>query len=142
MNSSRVRDQETLRQRRNRHKNRTNERTKLFDTKTKSSNKSQAAEDAKNITKSLLRTKTLLSQELDRVTSLNQTIDEDNSMLQKTSDDHMFLDNVVSGARKALRSLRSQDNRDSVILWSSAAFFYVVVLYVVWTRIRIPFLLW
>ena len=145
MSSSESRHQNKLRRRRKgqiRH-----ERNKLFSSNEKDyhkhkKNSSSAAEDAKNITSSLLRTKSLLTQELDRVTSLNQTIDEDNSKLLETSSDHTFLVNVVSGARGALRKLKSQDHRDSVVLFSSAIFFYTVVLYVVWTRIRIPYFLW
>ena len=149
MNSSRVNDQSTLRQRRKRNTKHSNDQNALFSskssTKTKehsNSSSSSAAEDAKNITQSLLRTKSLLTQELDRVTALNQTIDEDTARLTETSSNHMFLGNVVSGAKNALRHLKSQDHRESVVLWSSVIFFYISALYVVWTRIRIPFFLW
>ena len=103
---------------------------------------STAAEDAKTIHDSLLRSKALLSQELDRVNTLNQTIDNDNKILMETNSSHLFLGNIVTGAKSALRQLKSQENRDMVLLWSSVMFFYSIVLYIVWTRIRIPFILW
>ena len=49
---------------------------------------------------------------------------------------------TVKGATAALRNLQLQQRKEHIVLMTSIGFFYTVVLYVVWTRIRIPFLLW
>lgn len=48
----------------------------------------------------------------------------------------------IKGAKGSLNRLKLKEKEDEIIFWASILFFYFVVLYVLWTRIRIPFLLW
>lgn len=98
--------------------------------------------DAKTITKSLLRTKSLLSQELDRVNQISTNLESDENVLNETKETGDSLSEVIFGAKGALRSLQNQEQREHVVLMASVVFFYLCVLYVVFSRIRIPFLLW
>jgi len=105
-------------------------------------NNASAAEEAKSITDSLLRTKSMMKQELERVSEVSQAIDSDGQILNEATTEHKGLDNVVKNARGVLGVLKRQDMQDSVVLWSAFTFFLISSLYVLWTRIRIPFLLW
>jgi hypothetical protein len=100
------------------------------------------ADEARSITKSLRRTQALLSQELERVSHVSGAIDEDGKMLQKTKTHQHSMNDTVKGANSALRNLQLQQRKEHLILMTSVFFFFAVALYVLWTRIRIPFLLW
>jgi hypothetical protein len=48
----------------------------------------------------------------------------------------------IKSAGGSLNRLKLKEKEDEIIFWASVVFFYIAVLYVLWTRIRIPFLLW
>ncbi len=48
----------------------------------------------------------------------------------------------IQGAKGSFALLKLKEREDEIIFWSSVVFFFTVALYVLWTRIRIPFLLW
>jgi hypothetical protein len=103
---------------------------------------STAAEEARSIADSLQRTKAMMRQELERVSAVSQAIDRDGTLLREAKTEHMGLHSLVKGARRTLGVLKRQDMQEAVVLWGSVVVFYVVALYVLWTRIRIPFFLW
>jgi hypothetical protein len=109
---------------------------------THSVSKSSAAEDAKLITRSLQRTKNMMHQELNRLNAVSETIDKDGKILNQTKDEHLSMKGGIQGAKGSLGKLKLKEREDQIIFWSSVIFFYFVVLYVLWTRIRIPFLVW
>jgi len=109
---------------------------------THSVSKSSAAEDAKLITRSLQRTKNMMHQELNRLNAVSETIDKDGKILNQTKDEHLGMKGGIQGAKGSLGKLKLKEREDQIIFWSSVIFFYLVVLYVLWTRIRIPFLVW
>jgi len=104
--------------------------------------KKNAAEEAKRITSSLLRTKKLMRQELERVSEVSKVIKDDEKILKETKTEHLGLGGITKGAKGALGKLKRQDMRDVVVLWLSLSFYGIVAVYVLWSRIRIPFLLW
>jgi hypothetical protein len=133
--------------------NKENDKSKLFSrTKTNKAknsrttantvSKSSAAQDAKLITHSLQRTKQMMHQELNRLNAVAETIDKDGKILNQTKDEHLGMKGGIRGAKGSLGKLKLKEREDQIIFWSSVIFFYLVVLYVLWTRIRIPFLLW
>eukprot|EP00550_Attheya_septentrionalis_P004492 CAMPEP_0198283994 /NCGR_PEP_ID=MMETSP1449-20131203/3554_1 /TAXON_ID=420275 /ORGANISM="Attheya septentrionalis, Strain CCMP2084" /LENGTH=132 /DNA_ID=CAMNT_0043980899 /DNA_START=11 /DNA_END=409 /DNA_ORIENTATION=- len=98
--------------------------------------------EAQEITDSLQRTKQMMRHELERVSHVTSAMQDDAQMLEQTRDHHVGMESVVKGARGALRKLKRQDMQETVVLWCAVSFFYTCALYVLWTRIRIPFLLW
>ena len=107
-----------------------------------SGSSASAREEARGIADSLLRTKAIMKQELERVSHVTDAIGSDGAMLRGTRETHEGTGNTVGGAKRALRALKAQERRDTGLLWASVAFFYLAALYVFWTRVRIPFLLW
>mmetsp|Transcript_11417 Transcript_11417/g.24356 ORF Transcript_11417/g.24356 Transcript_11417/m.24356 type:complete len:126 (-) Transcript_11417:3386-3763(-) len=99
-----------------------------------------ATHQAQSITTSLLRTKNLMSQELDRVSTLNTTIDDDGALLHDAKEEHAGMGGTMKGAKKVMGRLGRQDVRDAVILKCAVGFYWVVVAYVLWSRIKVPFL--
>lgn len=98
------------------------------------------ASEAAAIQQSLQRTKSLLQQELDRVSHVASTIDQDGKLLDETMNDHKTMN--VSKAKKALTALERAQQQERRVLMMSVAFFWFAVFYVMWCRvlIRIPFL--
>mmetsp|Transcript_45888 Transcript_45888/g.97481 ORF Transcript_45888/g.97481 Transcript_45888/m.97481 type:complete len:141 (+) Transcript_45888:166-588(+) len=101
---------------------------------------SSATHQAQSITASLLRTKNMMSQELDRATSLNTTINDDGAMLHDAREEHEGMGGTMLGARKVMGRLGRQDVRDAVVLRCAICFYWATVAYVLWTRIKVPFL--
>ena len=99
-----------------------------------------ATHQAQSITTSLLRTKNMMEQELNRVSTLNNTITDDGAMLQTARDEHTDMGGTMKGARGLMKRLGRQDVRDAIILRCSIIFYWLVVMYVLWSRIKIPFL--
>ena len=100
------------------------------------------ADEARSITKSLRRTQALLAQELERVSHVSEAIDEDGKLLQKTKTHQHIMNDTAKDANAALRNLELQQRKETLVLMTAVFFFYAVAFYVLWTRIRIPFLLW
>ena len=116
-----------------RHRNPTNTASSSFQTES-------ATHQAQSITTSLLRTKNLLQSELERVSHLSTTIDDDGALLSKSREEHVGMGGTMKGARGMLRKLGRQDVRDAFILRGAVVFYWVVVVYVLWSRIKVPFL--
>mmetsp|Transcript_6161 Transcript_6161/g.7102 ORF Transcript_6161/g.7102 Transcript_6161/m.7102 type:complete len:140 (+) Transcript_6161:247-666(+) len=108
----------------------------------KSSSSSTAAQEAKDITSSLSRTKAMMRQELERMSNVTESIQHDGKMLQQTKEEQMGMKGGIQGAKGSFALLKLKEREDEIIFWSSVVFFFIVALYVLWTRIRIPFLLW
>lgn len=80
--------------------------------------------------------------ELERVSHVTEAIDHDGRILSDTKVHQREMKDTVKGANAALRNLQLQQRKEAWVLTASIAFFFTVVLYIAWTRIRIPFLLW
>lgn len=91
---------------------------------------------------SLRRTQGLLHQELERTQQVASAINQDGKVLEETKKDHKEMKDDIKGAKGALSGLEREKQKERLILMAAVAFFYVTALYVLWTRIRIPFLLW
>ena len=83
-----------------------------------------------------------MQNELQRVSDVTTTIQDDGKKIKNTKDEHLSMGDGVKGARYALVWLKLKEKEDVIIFWSAVTFFYAVTLYVLWTRIRIPFLMW
>ena len=81
-----------------------------------------------------------MQQELDRVSTLSTTINDDGALLHSAREEHVGMGGTMKGARGMLRKLGRQDVRDAVILRCCVIFYWTVVAYVLWSRIKIPFL--
>jgi Sec20. len=101
-----------------------------------------AAQEARDITASLRRTKAMMQQELHRVSHVSETISQDGIKLKMTEEEHLNMKGGIRGAKGSLSKLKLKEKEEAIIFWASVVFFYMVVLYVLWTRIRIPFFLW
>ena len=110
-------------------------REDLFSQRRKKS--SSTASEAQFIQKSLMRTQTLLKNELQRVSHVAAAIDEDGKVLQATGDLHKSLN--TKNAQKALTSLERAQRQEQRVLMCSVAFFFFVSFYVMWSRVLIKF---
>ena len=121
-------------------------RNKLLPSKKSKSKKknqsSNAAQEAREITSSLRRTKNMMQQELNRISHVSDSIQQDGTKLKETKETHMSMKGGIKGAKGSLSRLKLKEKEDEIIFWSSVVFFYLAVVYVLWTRIRIPFLMW
>jgi hypothetical protein len=108
----------------------------------KSTPSATAAQEAREITSSLRRTKTMMQQELSRISNVSESINQDGITLNETKGQHMGMKGGIKSAGGSLNRLKLKEKEDEIIFWASVVFFYIAVLYVLWTRIRIPFLLW
>ena len=104
------------------------------------SSSSSATHQAQSVTSTLLRTKEMMQQELERVSSLNTTINDDGALLHDAKEEHVGMGGTMKGAKGALGKLGRQDVRDAIILRCALVFYWIVVVYVLWSRIKIPFL--
>lgn len=82
----------------------------------------------------------MLQQELERVSSLNTTINDDGALLNSAKEEHLGMGGTMKGARGVLRKLGRQDVRDAIILRCAIIFYWMTVAYVLWSRIKVPFL--
>jgi len=101
---------------------------------------SSATHQAQSVTTTLLRTKEMMQQELERVSTLNTTINDDGALLHDAKEEHVGMGGTMKGAQGAMSKLGRQDIRDAIILRCALVFYWIVVVYVLWTRIKIPFL--
>eukprot|EP00979_Chaetoceros_neogracilis_P014344 scaffold4567_cov276-Chaetoceros_neogracile.AAC.27 len=128
--------------RRNKQRSHHDERNKLLKKQSKSTPSATAAQEAREITSSLRRTKTMMQQELSRISNVSESINQDGITLNETKGQHMGMKGGIKSAGGSLNRLKLKEKEDEIIFWASVVFFYIAVLYVLWTRIRIPFLLW
>lgn len=99
-----------------------------------------ATHQAMSITASLERTRGMMARELERVTALDSTINDDGALLSDAKDEHVGMGGTMRGARGVMRKLGRQDVRDAIILRCAIAFYWCAVAYVLWSRIKVPFL--
>mmetsp|Transcript_7179 Transcript_7179/g.10570 ORF Transcript_7179/g.10570 Transcript_7179/m.10570 type:complete len:217 (+) Transcript_7179:226-876(+) len=100
------------------------------------------AQEAHQITTSLLRTKHLMEQNLDRTQETSSALESDAQALKQAREGQSDIVHSTKGAKGALRALKRQDVQERVVLICAVGFYCIVALYVLWTRIRVPFLLW
>lgn len=81
-----------------------------------------------------------MEQELSRVSSLSSAIQDDGALLDDAKSEHVGMGGTMKGARGMLNKLKRQDVRDAFVLRAAVIFYWVVVAYVLWTRIKLPFL--
>lgn len=98
---------------------------------------SSTATEAQSIQKSLMRTQSLLKNELHRVSNVAAAIEEDGAMLEQTMDHHKSLN--TKKAKKALSALERAQRQEQRVLMSSVVFFCFVTFYVMWSRVLIKF---
>jgi hypothetical protein len=96
---------------------------------------SRTADDARSITQSLQRSQKLLQHELERVSHVSQAIQDDGVLLGATRSHHVELSDEVKKSNKALMQLKLQQQKERLVFMSAVAFYVLVVLYVLWTRI-------
>ena len=113
------------------------QREDLFSQRRSKKLSSTTASEAQSIQKSLMRTQGLLKNELQRVSHLGNAIEEDGKVLQTTMDDHKSLN--TRNAQKALTALERAQRQEQRVLMLSVAFFFLVVFYVMWSRVLIKF---
>jgi hypothetical protein len=82
----------------------------------------------------------MMEQELSRVSSLSSTIQQDGVLLQDAKSEHVGMGGTMKGAKGILSKLKRQDVRDAVVLRAAVIFYWAVVGYVLWSRIKVPFL--
>jgi len=98
------------------------------------------AEEAHSITTSLLRTKSLLQQNLQRTNEASNVLNSDYLALKQALHGQKELGGTVKGANSALRELKLQDIWDRLVLCGAISFYCAVVLYIFWSRAKIPYL--
>lgn len=99
-----------------------------------------ATHQAQSVTNALLRTKNMMQQELERVSALSTTIYDDGALLSGAREEHVGMGGAMKGAKGMLKKLGRQDVRDAFILRCAVVFYWLVVAYVLWSRIKVPFL--
>ena len=113
---------------------------KPTNTNNQSADKTSATHQAQSITTSLLRTKNMMSSELERISTLNTTITDEGALLSSTKDEHAGMGGTMKGAKGVMNKLGRQDIRDAFILKCAIILYWMVVGYVLWSRIKVPFL--
>ena len=98
---------------------------------------SNTKQEAQEIQKSLMRTRGLLQNELQRVHTINHAIEQDGALLEQTLGDHKSLS--TKQASKALKALKDAQRQERRVLNCSILFFLSVVFYVMWSRVLIKF---
>lgn len=116
---------------RNMNRNEHRKRQDLFSRKTKP--KSSTASEATKIQKSLSRTRHLLKNELNRVSTITNVIEEDGNILQETMDHHKSLN--TKNAQHALTALQRAQAHEERVLNASIFIFFITVLYIIWSRV-------
>ena len=125
---------------RRRNNSTTRRQTKPNSNNNNKDNAISATHQAQTITTSLLRTKNMMAQELNRVSTLNTTVNDDGTLLNTAKDEHTNMGGTMKSTKGVMKRLERQDVRDAIILRCAIVFYWLVVIYVLWTRIKIPFL--
>jgi flagellar biosynthesis chaperone FliJ len=95
------------------------------------------ASEAQRIQQSLMKTQSLLKNELHRVTHLTNAIDDDERLLRETMNEHKSLN--TKQASRALTSLQRAQRHEQNVLYVSVLLYVVVVFYILWSRVLIKF---
>lgn len=105
------------------------------------SKKTSTQSDESAVNSSLLRTRSMLTSELDRINSVNSTFNNDKKAIQRVAEDYNSLENISDNARRVLRSLENKEVKENLVLGGATLFYMFCLVYVVWTRFWIPFIL-
>ncbi|GMI46901.1 hypothetical protein TrCOL_g2569 [Triparma columacea] len=97
---------------------------------------SSNVDDTDAITSSLLRTRAMLSSEVDRVGATARTLEEDSKLMNATANDYGVLSDLSNNARKVLRSLENAKMKEQALLWGAMGFYVCCLLWVIYTRIQ------
>ena len=112
-------------------------RRKNNQNKNNKSKQMNTASEAQSIQKSLLRTQSLLKNELQRVSHVQEAIEEDGKVLQQTMDQHKSLN--TKHAQQALTGLQRAQQHEQRVLMASVAFFCFVSFNILWSRVIVKF---
>jgi hypothetical protein len=82
----------------------------------------------------------MMSAELERVSGLAATIHDDGALLHDAAEEHAGMGGTMKGARRTMGKLGRQDVKDAIVLRSAILFYWTVVAYVLWSRVKVPFL--
>mmetsp|Transcript_6004 Transcript_6004/g.12024 ORF Transcript_6004/g.12024 Transcript_6004/m.12024 type:complete len:140 (-) Transcript_6004:49-468(-) len=93
-------------------------------------------DDSSAIRDSLLRTRAMLSSEVDRIGATQATLEEDARVMSKTAEDYGVLGDLSSNARKVLRSLENAKMKEQVLLYCATGFYTLCLIYVIYTRLQ------
>jgi hypothetical protein len=96
--------------------------------------------DASAIQKSLLRTKQMLSSELNRVSEIADTLKHDDESLKSVDSTYGVLNDLSKSAKSVLLGLELGVYKERIWLWGTFGVWWFVVFYVVWKRVWIPFI--
>ena len=111
------------------------DRDALFQSASSKTPQKTQNEDARAAAASLRRTRDLLARGLDQVAAAAEAIDEDASLFSGVLGKHSKIGGAVKRAGKAIRSIKTQEDRDLASMVASVCVFYLVVLYVIWRRL-------
>ena len=120
---------------RHRHHKTGDQKNDYYSEKDRTYNESLNTSDEKGSISSLHRTRNMLQTELERVSHLSTALDSDGSILASTKEEYQSMQIETKGAKGSLYKLKRLELEDSIIFWSSVVFFYLVCLYVCWSRI-------
>ena len=111
------------------------DRDALFQGTTRKTPQKTQNEDARAAAASLRRTRDLLERGLDQVAAAAEAIDEDSILCSGVLGKHSKIGGAVKRAGRAIRSIKTQEDRDLASMVASFLVFYLVVLYVIWRRL-------
>ena len=111
------------------------DRDALFQSASSKTPQKTQNEDARAAAASLRRTRDLLARGLDQVAAAAEAIEEDSSLFSGVLGKHSKIGGAVKRAGRAIRSIKTQEDRDLASMVASVCVFYLVVLYVIWSRL-------
>ena len=111
------------------------DRDALFQSASSKTPQKTQNEDARAAAASLRRTRDLLARGLDQVAAAAEAIEEDSSLFSGVLGKHSKIGGAVKRAGRAIRSIKTQEDRDLASMVASVCVFYLVVLYVIWRRL-------
>ena len=111
------------------------DRDALFQSASSKTPQKTQNEDARAAAASLRRTRDLLARGLDQVAAAAEAIEEDSSLFSGVLGKHSKIGGAVKRAGKAIRSIKTQEDRDLASMVASVCVFYLVVFYIIWRRL-------
>ncbi|CAM9428715.1 unnamed protein product [Heterosigma akashiwo] len=84
----------------------------------------------------------MLETEVERSNAVAVTLAQDGLSLHETLGEHQNIHGNVNQAKKKLNKYQKRQKMDRIIMYLATMFFFSVVFYIVFQRVRIPFLLW
>ena len=111
------------------------DRDALFQSASSKTPQKTQNEDARAAAASLRRTRDLLARGLDQVAAAAEAIDEYSSLFSGVLGKHSKIGGAVKRAGRAIRSIKTQEDRDLASMVASVCVFYLVVFYIIWRRL-------